>query len=176
MKATGILVAMACVAMITHGCLRHSSDTEDAPIDQVSEDPAIDAEMDAPPVDALQEVSDPTDEEETPDPCAQELPYGALHADEMCSAEYPDSCLDTGCGSCQVCFIDYYCNAFDSLSDAPTCYCAGDGLCHDLCASDEDCEGEEHCVMSQWSDDGGDSIGAPLWVCLTGSHPHPPWD
>ena len=121
-----------------------------------SEDGAVDNENDK--ADAFDENDDFL---ESPDGCNQELPSVISLTEEYCDTQFPDSCLFSGCDACQVCYVDLSCLPRDSF-DAPNCYCNGDGLCHDLCNDNNDCEVDEECIGLGWAD-GTDIVPT---VCL----------
>jgi hypothetical protein len=96
--------------------------------------------------------------------CDQELPRNLDHVADFCGAQYPASCLDFPCGSCELCYVDLSCGPIDD-PDAPNCGCMGDGRCHALCRVNEDCGAEEECIELCLAD-GTDVVGASrLWVC-----------
>jgi len=86
---------------------------------------------------------------DVPDGCGQVIPSVISTAREWCAGQFPDSCLDHGCGPCQVCYVDITAPPLDN-ADAPIYGCEGDGLCHDLCATDSDCAEDEECLNIGW--------------------------
>jgi len=83
--------------------------------------------------------------------CGQELPRIAGQLSSICGERFPASCLQTGCGPCQVCYVDKG-GPYDPAYDSPAVLCTGDGRCHDLCGSSADCNPDEECVNLGWLD------------------------
>lgn len=158
---TNILYAIKLVTLLvfiinSNGCSDSSNDVTD-----------IGAEND------LMELtdSDIIDDTSNQDGCSQELPAVTTRAAVYCDVQFPDSCLFNLCGNCQVCYVDISAPPQDPSTDGPIYYCLGDGLCHDLCATDLDCGENEECINLAWFN-GYDALPSScLKVCWTKGDP-----